>query len=119
MNIRLSDILKDSNYSLSQFDTEKISSLEERLKIKDLKGKATPYIYCLVRKKDIKLTPEEVVRQLYLQTLRDDYGYPVSRMELEYIVTFGREKKRADIVIFDKDQTTTPYIIVELKSPKL
>ncbi|MBQ3581296.1 MAG: N-6 DNA methylase [Bacteroidales bacterium] len=117
--MKLSDILKDSNYSLSQFDNEKIASLEERIKIKDLKGKETPYVFCLVRKKDIKLTPEEVVRQLYLLTLRDDYGYPVSRMELEYIVTFGREKKRADIVIFDKDQTTTPYIIVELKSPKL
>ena len=49
-------------------------------------------------------------------TLLDDYAYPERRMELEYPVSFGREKKRADIVIFDKDQTTTPYIIVELKN---
>jgi len=28
-------------------------------------------------------------------------------------------KKRADIVIFDKLATTSPYIIVELKKPKL
>ena len=117
--MKLSDILKDSNYSLSQFDTEKIEILEEKIKVKEVRGKETPFVYCLVRKKDIKLTPEEAVRQLYLMVLRDDYSYPVSRMELEYIVTFGREKKRADIVIFDKDQTTTPYIIVELKSPKL
>jgi len=40
-------------------------------------------------------------------------------MELEYSVSFGREKKRADIVIFDKQQTTSPYILVELKKPKL
>lgn len=40
-------------------------------------------------------------------------------MEIEYSVSFGREKKRADIVIFDKQQTTSPYIIVELKKPKL
>lgn len=117
--MKLLDILKDSNYSLSQFNTEKIESLEEKIKVKDVRGKETPFIFCLVRKKDIKLTPEEAVRQLYLMVLRDDYGYPVSRMELEYIVTFGREKKRADIVVFDKDQTATPYIIVELKSPKL
>ena len=117
--MKISDILKDSNYSLSQFDTEKIELLEEKIKVKEVRGKETPFAYCLVRKKDIKLTPEEAVRQLYLMVLRDDYGYPVSRMELEYIVTFGREKKRADIVIFDKDQTATPYIIVELKSPKL
>lgn len=117
--MKLSDILKDSNYSLSQFDSEKIELLEEKIKVKEVRGKETPFVYCLVRKKDIKLTPEEAVRQLYLMVLHDDYGYPVSRMELEYIVTFGREKKRADIVIYDKDQTTTPYIIVELKSPKL
>ena len=117
--MKLLDILKDSNYSLSQFNTEKIESLEEKIKVKDVRGKETPFIFCLVRKKDIKLTPEEAVRQLYLMVLRDDYGYPVTRMELEYIVTFGREKKRADIVVFDKDQTATPYIIVELKSPKL
>ena len=40
-------------------------------------------------------------------------------MELEYAVSFGREKKRADIVIFDKQKTTSPYIMVELKKPKL
>ncbi len=51
--------------------------------------------------------------------MRDDLGYPISRMEVEYEVTFGREKKRADICIFDKDRTTTPYILVELKKPKL
>ena len=72
-----------------------------------------------MRGKPIKLTPEEAVRQLYVMVLRDDLGYPVSRMEVEYEVTFGREKKRADICIFDKDRTTTPYILVELKKPKL
>ena len=57
------------------------------------------YLTCLVRKKEIKLTPEEVVRQLYLLVLMEDYGYPSSRIELEYEVTFGREKKRVDVVV--------------------
>jgi type I restriction enzyme M protein len=73
----------------------------------------------VVRGKLIKLTPEEVVRQLYLMVLRDELGYSVNRMAVEYEVTFGCEKKRADICIFDKDRTTTPYILVELKKPKL
>jgi len=115
----ISDILKDSNYKLTQFSEEKIKFLEENIFTKEVKGKTVPYIKCLVRKKDIKLTPEEVVRQLYVMTLNQDYGYPIDRMELEYAVSFGREKKRADIVIFDKDQTTSPYIMVELKKPKL
>ena len=118
-NMTLSEILRDSNYKLTQFSEEKIKFLEENIFTKDVKGKTVPYVKCLVRKKDIKLTPEEVVRQLYILVLNQDYGYPIDRMELEYAVSFGREKKRADIVIFDKDQTTAPYIMVELKKPKL
>lgn len=117
--MRIAEILKDSNYKLTQFNIVEIQNLENRIIVKDIRGKATPYVKCLVRKKEIKLTPEEAVRQLYIQLLIDDYEYPVERMELEYAVSFGREKKRADIVIFDKKQTISPYIMVELKKPKL
>ncbi len=115
----LTEILKDSNYKLTQFSEEKIKAIEENIFTKRSGDKDIPYFNCLVRKKEIRLTPEEIVRQLYVMVLTQDLGYPVSRMELEYAVTFGREKKRADIVIFDKDQTTTPFIMVELKKPKL
>lgn len=113
------DILKDSNYKLTQFKKDRISELETRIEIKEKNSKVVPYVTCLLRKKKIVLTPEEVIRQLYVDYLIDDLGYPADRMELEYSVTFGREKKRADIVIFDKDQKTTPYLIVEIKKPKL
>lgn len=115
----LSEILRDSNYKLTQFSQEQILQLEQSINIKDNKGKDSAFISCLVRKKEIKLTPEEAVRQLYVLVLRDNFGYSTDRMELEYAVSFGREKKRADIVIFDKNQTTTPFIMVELKKPKL
>jgi len=111
----LSTVLKDSDYRLTQFKQKRVKALENAVTVKAEKL----YVTCLVRKKDVRLTAEEVVRQLYIMTLNDDFDYPLSRMELEYSVSFGREKKRADIVIFDKDQTTTPYIIVELKKPKL
>lgn len=115
----LAEILKDTNFKLTQFSPDKIKALEESIVRREIKDKDVPYINCLVRKKEIKLTPEEVIRQLYVMVLTKDFGYPVSRMELEYAVSFGRERKRADIVIFDKDQTTTPFIMVELKKPKL
>jgi len=118
--ILLKDILKDSDYQQSLFNLAQIGEFEKRIFTKtDKNGKNIPYIKCLVRKKEIRITPEEAVRQLYLDVLINHHGYPASRMELEYAVTFGRETKRADIVIFDKDQITTPYIIVELKKPKL
>ena len=117
--MKLSDIIKGTEYDLSLFTEAQITELENRIAERGTKRGTEYYLTCAVRRKDIKATPEEVVRQLYLLVLTEDLGYPVSRMELEYEVTFGREKKRADIVIFDKQQTTSPYIIVELKKPKL
>lgn len=115
----LQAILKDSNYNLSLFSDEEIEALRQKVFIKEARGKETPFINCIVRDKEIQLKPEEVVRQLYATRLIEQYGYPIKRLAFEYAVTFGREKKSADIVIFDKDRTDTAYIVVELKKPKL
>lgn len=112
-------ILKDSKYNLTQFNYGQIEQLESKIVYRDAKGGTKPYVECLVRKKDVYLTPEEIVRQLYLMTLNEEFGYPYERMQVEYPVAFGRQTKRADIVIFDKDHTTSVYIMVELKKPKL
>lgn len=79
----LAEILKDSNYKLTQFSLPEQQKLERRIKERtDSKGNPVPYAECLVRKKEIKLVPEELIRQLYLQVLIDDYGYPATRMEV-------------------------------------
>ena len=115
----LSDILEDSPYELNLFSDNQIQHLDDAIVIKEQRGKETPFVKCLVRKKDIQLKPEEAVRQLYLMVLNEKYDYPFERMEIEYAVSFGREKKRADIVIFDKQDTRSIYIIIEIKKPKL
>ncbi len=117
--MNLSDILKDSEYKLSQFKPDEVAWLEQTIFLKSSAKGDVPYIKCLVRGKEIKLTPEEAVRQLYLKVLCDRYHYPVNRILVEYEVSFGREKKRADIAIMDKERPNVPYIIVELKKPKL
>jgi type I restriction enzyme M protein len=119
MIITLETLLKDSDYKLGQFKSAHINTLQAAISLKDTAKKPTPHVTCLVRGKPVKLTPEEAVRQLYIMVLRDDLGYPIKRMQLEYEVTFGREKKRADICIFDKDKTDAPYILIEIKKPKL
>jgi len=112
-------ILKDSKYHLGLFSSDEISSLAKKVSIKITKGKDKPYVKCIVRNKDIQLKPEEIVRQLYAARLIKRYHYPRKRLAFEHPVNFGREIKSADIVIFDKDRLNTPYIIVELKRPKL
>ena len=120
MSSIISKIVTDSNYKIEQFNQIEIDSVERLITMKtDKKGKEVYYVKCQIRDKDIKLTDEELVRQLYINKLINEYNYPKEKMELEYSVSFGREKKRADIVIFDKIATTSPYIIVELKKPKL
>ena len=111
----LASILKDSEYSISLFTESEIKDLESKITSKD--GKA--YINCIIRNKDILLKPEEIIRQLYAAKLIDKYGYPKKRIKFEHPVSFGREVKSADIVIFDKDRPTVEYIIVEVKKPKL
>lgn len=67
-------------------------------------------------KKGVK-RPEEIVRQLYLYELIKRYKYPKSHIEVEKSVNFGREVKRADIVVYTDEKCITPKILVEVKAP--
>ncbi len=104
----------ETKHGLTLFDPKDVTWLEKQLFEKS--GK--PYIKCLVEDKDRPAKPEEIVRQLYLRRLLNDYNYPKDRISVESEVHIGSDKKRADIVIWDKDQTTARYIIVEVKKPK-
>ena len=105
--------------NLSMFSENEIKSLQERAFSRTNRGIEAIFVNCIVRDKEVQLKPEETVRQLYATRLIDHYGYPKEMLSFEYPVSFGREKKSADIVIFDRDRTDTAYIIVELKKPKL
>lgn len=115
----LQEILKDSNFKLDCFSQDSIGRLETRVITKENKNGIAYYTTCLIRDKEVKLTPEEIIRQLYLDKLMSEYGYAKSRIKVEYPVHFGREVKRADIVVMDKLQITSAYIIIEVKKPKL
>ena len=96
----------------AHFDEKTIAAVEKLVVNKNDK----PYLKCLVRQKEVLAKPEEIVRQLWLYTLLHRYKYPVSRIQVEYPITFGRDSsKRADIVIFDADRPTVPYTIIEVK----
>ncbi|WP_298348369.1 type I restriction enzyme HsdR N-terminal domain-containing protein [uncultured Dokdonia sp.] len=76
-----------------------------------------PYIFDLIRKKFLVLTPEEWVRQHVLQWLTNDKGYPISLINVEKEIRVGNTRKRYDIVVFKPDGSL--YIIVECKAPKV
>ncbi|ALL63344.1 Type I restriction-modification enzyme M subunit [Paraburkholderia caribensis MBA4] len=101
------------------FSEEEARALDARVMMRESRGKQVPYVTCLVRDKEVQLKPEERTRQLWLARLIDKLGYAPSRIAIEYPITFGRDSsKRADIVVFDADRPTVPYIIVEVKQAK-
>lgn len=114
----LADILAGSKtFSLDVFPPGTVANVEKRFEAAHEKtGK--PAIRCLVRGKYVPAKPEEIVRQLWLEHLLRFYGYDIRRLTVEYPITFGRDtSKRADIVIFDADRPTVPYVIIEIKAP--
>ena len=78
-------MFKVSIYKLTQFTPAQIDTLQSKITTKGEGNKKAAYVTCLVRKKDIKLTPEEIVRQLYIDTLNTTYGYSLEKMQCEYI----------------------------------
>lgn len=67
-----------------------------------------------------KSAPEEIVRQLWVYKLINQYGYKADEIDLEKSVQFGTEvgTKAADIIVYTGAIKETPKIIVECKKPK-
>ncbi|MBE7652902.1 type I restriction enzyme HsdR N-terminal domain-containing protein [Tenacibaculum finnmarkense genomovar finnmarkense] len=84
-----------------------------RLKSNDNKT----FIFDNLRKKYLVLTPEEWVRQHFVQFLIEEKKYPATLIAIEKQLIINNLKKRTDIVIFSSDGT--PNIIVECKAPKI
>jgi len=70
------------------------------------------YIFDPLRKKWIKLTPEEWVRQNFLQYLLQVKHYPASLIAVEKEIMVGELKKRFDILVYKNNQ---PWLLVECK----
>ena len=72
-------------------------------------------IYDPLRRKDVALTPEERVRQWFIELLRGA-GVPLHQMMSEVALEYGAGKKwRADIVVYGHGGV--PMAVVECKRP--
>lgn len=78
-------------------------------------GKAT--IFDPIRKKYVALTPEEWVRQHFVNYLIAHLQYPKSLVNVENGLKFNQMQRRSDIVVYDRQGL--PFMIVECKSHKV
>ena len=70
-----------------------------------------------LRKKYLILTPEEWVRQNFIEYLADKMHYPKSLMQSEVALKINRVQKRADIVLYGKQGQA--ILLVECKAPDI
>ncbi len=75
----------------------------------------TTFVWDLVRRKYIVLTPEEWVRQHFIHFLINEFDYPKALMKVESGLKVNRMVKRSDLVILNRDGE--PWMLVECKSP--
>lgn len=80
-------------------------------RIKEEAGKEL--IFDEARKRWVALTPEEWVRQNFLQYLLQVKKYPASLIAVEKEIKLGELKKRFDIVVYGQD--SKPWMIIECK----
>lgn len=74
-------------------------------------------IWDVLRKKYVKLTPEEWVRQHFIHYLITHLNWPIGLMASEHKVNYNNMAKRCDIVSFTKN--LNPLLIVECKAPSI
>lgn len=74
-----------------------------------------PLIFDSIRKKFVALTPEEWVRQNFIEFLKLDKKYPASLMAVEKQVIVNGKQRRFDLLIYNRKGQ--PNLIAEFKSP--
>jgi hypothetical protein len=75
------------------------------------------FIFDIIRKKYVVITPEEWVRQHFIWYLIEEKQYPISLIAVEKKLTINKLTKRTDILIFNTEGN--PDIIVECKAPSV
>lgn len=75
------------------------------------------YVWCIVRKKKLVLTPEEWVRQHLIHYLINFRNYPLSLIASEVEIYANEQKRRCDLLIYDSE--FKPKMLIECKAPEV
>ncbi len=83
------------------------------INVKKIDGKFS--ILDPLRRKFVALTPEEWVRQHFVNFLLKEKGYPAALIANEIQIDLNKLKKRCDSVVYNRD--LSPLMIIEYKAP--
>jgi len=94
---------------------QKLNLPEYSFKFKTREDK--DYIFDSLRRKYVRLTPEEWVRQNFVQFLVTEKKYSTSLIAVEAGVKVNNNPQRADLVVFDR--AGNPVLVAEFKAPEI
>lgn len=85
--------------------------------IKVIKKDTRLYVFDVLRKRYLTLTPEEWVRQHFVNYLVTEKQYPQNLIVNEMEIELNSQKKRCDSVVYNREGS--PLVIVEYKAPEI
>ena len=94
---------------------QKLNLPEYSFKFKNQEGKL--FIFDSFRKKYVRLTPEEWVRQNFVQFLVTEKNYSPALIAVEAGVNVNNNPQRADLIVFDR--SANPVLVAEFKAPEV
>ena len=93
----------------------KIAFPEPAFRTRNQQGKME--LFDEIRKIWVRITPEEWVRQNFIQWLVLEMKYPSALIAVEKELMLGKLKKRFDILVYDKQHQ--PWMMIECKAPEV
>lgn len=94
---------------------QKLNLPEYAFRTKNENGKE--WIFDVNRKKFVVLTPEEWVRQNFIQYLKNEKNYPESLMAVEKQIIVNGKQRRFDLLTYLRNGQ--PHLIAEFKAPNV
>lgn len=92
---------------------QKLNLPEYTFRIKNENNKQL--IFDAIRKKFVVLTPEEWVRQNFIEYLKKAKNYPETLMAVEKQILVNQKQRRFDLLIYLR--SGQPHLIAEFKAP--
>ena len=74
-------------------------------------------VLCAWRRRYVRLTPEELVRQTTLQLLVDEFGYPHNLIAVEVPIEVAGVQKRCDAIVYNRQMQA--LMLLEFKAPSV
>jgi len=104
----------DVKHGLSLFNSDEINAIKRLI----IEQEGKYFLKCQIKGRYKIAKPEEIVRQLWIYRLLNEYNYPKKRIGVKKTINFASqiEPQTVDIVVFQEDLKHY-YILFEIKRP--